>query len=99
MVSKCANPSCSGTFRYLHEGRIFHVAVGSTAQQKLAIHGIPTLERFWLCGECSRKMTVISHPAGVLIVPLQQLSEPQKQRNGSNAVGFSNELFIAACTY
>ena len=48
-------------------------AVGSTAQEKVAIQGIPTIERFWLCGECSRKMTVISHPAGVLVVPLEQL--------------------------
>jgi hypothetical protein len=68
MVSKCANPTCSGTFRYLHEGIIFHVAVGSAAQEKVAIQGIPKIERFWLCGECSRKMTVISHASGVLVV-------------------------------
>ena len=78
MVSKCANPSCSSIFRYLHEGRIFHAAVGSAAQRKVAVHGIPVLERFWFCGECSKKVTVISHSAGVLVAPLQQLSQPQK---------------------
>lgn len=26
MLSKCANPECSESFRYLHEGRIFHLA-------------------------------------------------------------------------
>jgi hypothetical protein len=99
MVSKCANPTCSGTFRYLREGIIFHVAVGSAAQEKVAIQGIPKIERFWLCGECSRKMTVISHASGVLVVPLEQLSEPQKQRNRSQTVGLNNESFIAAYTY
>lgn len=52
-----------------------------------------------LRGECSRKMTVISHPSGVLVVPLEQLSEPQKQRNRSQTVGLNNESFIAAYTY
>jgi hypothetical protein len=99
MVSVCANPSCSGTFRYLHEGIIFHVAVGSAVQEKVAIHGMPKIERFWLCGECSRKMTVISHPSGVLVVPVKQLSELQKQRNRSQTVGLNNESFIAAYTY
>ena len=79
MVSKCANPSCSGTFRYLHEGIIFHVALGSTVQEKAAIQGIPKIERFWLCDACSRKMTVISHTFGVLVVPLQHVSETKKQ--------------------
>jgi len=73
MVSKCANPSCSTTFLYLREGRLFHVAVGAAAHDKGT-----TLERFWLCSECSVKMTIVSGPAGVLVVPLQPLSEPQK---------------------
>lgn len=73
MVSTCANPACSVTFRYLHEGRLFHVAVGSAAPEKVA-----TLELFWLCVECSRKMTVVSDPAGILVVPLQQRSETQQ---------------------
>src|ERR1022692_2231566 len=69
MVSKCANPACSTSFRYLHEGRLFHVAVGSTAPEP---DRLATLERFWLCGECSGKMTVVSCPEGVLILPLQR---------------------------
>lgn len=28
MLSKCANPDCSATFRYLHEGRVFRVEPG-----------------------------------------------------------------------
>ena len=69
MVSKCANPRCSATFRYLHEGRLFHAAVRSAASENEN-----AFERFWLCEECSRKMTVVSRPDGVLVVPLQQCS-------------------------
>lgn len=100
MVSKCANPACSATFRYLHEGMVFHVAIGSATQEKTTIHGIPPLERFWLCEACSRKMTLVSRPAGVLVVPLRDLSEQQRQsRNRSDAVGLRNELFIASHAY
>jgi hypothetical protein len=74
MVSKCANPVCSATFRYMHEGRLFQVGVGSAAPEP---EKVATLERFWLCGECSTKMTVVSSPDGVLVVPLQQLTESE----------------------
>ncbi len=69
MVSKCANPVCSAAFRYLHEGKLFHVAVGSAASEKGA-----ALERFWLCDECSRTMTVISNGVEGQIVLIQQRS-------------------------
>jgi hypothetical protein len=26
MLSKCANPACSNTFRYLHEGKLYVIA-------------------------------------------------------------------------
>jgi hypothetical protein len=29
MVSKCANPACSATFRYFDDGRLFRVAIES----------------------------------------------------------------------
>ncbi|MFZ0199575.1 MAG: hypothetical protein WB523_07745 [Candidatus Sulfotelmatobacter sp.] len=75
MVSKCANPSCSATFRYLREGTIFHVA-----SEKNSLPQTPTHERFWLCGECSPKMTVISDDSGIHVVLLQDLSEKQTQQ-------------------
>lgn len=79
MVSKCANPACSATFRYLHEGTLFHVAIESAASEKAGKYETPTLERFWLCTECSRKMTVVSGPTGILVVPLQQRSNSEKR--------------------
>jgi len=88
MVSKCANPSCSATFRYLREGTIFRVAAGPTAPEKDSLPGTPSHERFWLCSKCSMKMTIISHAQGILVVPLQDLSEKQRrQRNRGIAIG------------
>jgi hypothetical protein len=74
MVSKCSNPTCSATFRYLHEGRLFYVAVGSAASEDE-----PAFERFWLCEVCSRKLTVVSSPDGVVVVPLQRRSTLEKR--------------------
>lgn len=79
MVSKCANPSCSAIFRYLREGKIFHVVAGPRGPEKDSTCGISTHERFWLCGECSIRMTVISGGCGILVVPLPDLPENQKQ--------------------
>jgi len=57
MLSKCANPECSEVFRYLHQGRIFHLSP-TPEIQKASSH--PSLhERFWLCTECSMKMTLV----------------------------------------
>ncbi len=79
MVSKCANPACSATFRYLHDGTLFHVAIESAAPEKMPSYETPTLERFWLCGECSRKMTVVSDSGGILVVPIEQRSKPERR--------------------
>jgi hypothetical protein len=88
MVSKCANPSCSAIFRYFREGKLFHLAVGPAALEAADVLETPALEHFWLCGECSSQMTLVSHTAGVLVVPLQDISEKQKQqRSRSAAVG------------
>ena len=60
MLSKCANPSCATTFRYLHEGRLyvigprgvvagFHPRCSKTSGQ---------LEYAWLCSSCSLYLTI-----------------------------------------
>jgi len=91
MLAKCANPSCPAVFRYLHEGTIFQVAIRPSTPEEASIPRTHTHERFWLCRECSRKMTVISHAGGILVVALQSLSEKQKQqRNRSIAIGSTN---------
>ncbi len=79
MVSKCANTACSATFRYLHEGRLFHLTIESATPDKSVSYETATLERFWLCGECSRKLTVVSDSTGILVVPLQKRSTAEKR--------------------
>ncbi len=59
IVSKCANPACSQAFRYLRQGKIFHLSPtpamqASTRAVKPSLH-----ERFWLCDECAKEMTVV----------------------------------------
>ncbi|MBZ5719707.1 MAG: hypothetical protein LAO03_04935 [Acidobacteriia bacterium] len=65
MLSKCANPGCSHSFRYFHEGTLFRIeteissgngsAFGTdTGVRKPARH----LEFFWLCDNCAATMTL-----------------------------------------
>jgi hypothetical protein len=75
MVSKCSNPACSASFRYLHEGKLFRMAVmpdnpnfALDPGTKKSSHRI---EFFWLCEECAPEMTLIFKPgAGVTAQPL-----------------------------
>jgi hypothetical protein len=78
MVSKCANPTCSASFRYLHLGKLFRMAVSSDpasnpnviagAGPKKSSHHI---EFFWLCEECAPEMTLIFKAGiGVTTQPL-----------------------------
>lgn len=59
MLSKCANPDCSETFRYLHQGKIFCLAptpeVETLSGELRQVFG----ERFWLCTRCSKVITLI----------------------------------------
>jgi hypothetical protein len=59
MLSKCANPECSAVFRYLHEGKIFHLCPTPEVQAAAEILHPQMYERFWLCEKCSKQMTVV----------------------------------------
>lgn len=68
MVSKCANPRCSASFRYLHEGRIFSLECprpepGLSGWQEPAPH----VERYWLCPSCSRDMILVLRNGRVIV--------------------------------
>jgi len=64
MLAKCANPACSATFRYLHEGRLFVFEPKCDAPMR----GPPAESEdwcrsqspqcFWLCSLCCSAMTV-----------------------------------------
>jgi len=66
MLSKCANPDCSASFRYFHTGKLFRAetsvrldrrrTLGQDARENKPLR---RLEFFWLCADCAEKMTVI----------------------------------------
>lgn len=71
MLSKCANPACSATFRFLHEGRIFSLAHRPGAvpgSEPVATNG--PLERYWLCDRCAQVMTLVWRRGAVVLKAL-----------------------------
>lgn len=64
MLAKCANPACSATFHYLHEGKLFPVELRSDSASvewgtDLEFRGTQLCAQcFWLCSPCSRVMTI-----------------------------------------
>jgi hypothetical protein len=66
MLSKCANPECHAVFRFLHEGRLFtHDRRASGAEGGRAI------ERYWLCDDCVRTMTLRLEGGQVVARPMR----------------------------
>lgn len=69
MVAKCANPSCSRTFHYLAEGRLFRLE----ADPALSLSDNPTfdgskvVEYYWLCEPCATSMTLRLNEEGKVV--------------------------------
>ena len=77
MVEKCANPACSARFLYLHQGKLFHRTPVSEAEV-IEEDSHPALyERFWLCDECCKKMTLMWCGTELKLVPLPAESVEQ----------------------
>lgn len=62
MLAKCANPSCTNSFRYLGRGKLFLVGpprLNIAPRGESAIK-LPARKRewFWLCEQCSTTMAV-----------------------------------------
>jgi len=77
MLSTCANPACSEVFRYLHQGKIFFLS--PTPEVQMATGGTcPWLyERFWLCDNCSKQMTIVWRGMQAKLVQLPVKLEPE----------------------
>ena len=70
MLAKCANPTCSAPFRYLHEGKLFRLDPGAgppSPEGRVARQ----LQYFWLCDRCARTMTLEMHGGKVSARPVQ----------------------------
>ena len=72
MLAKCANPSCSVSFRYLQEGRLFRLEADpelTPSVNSYASHS--RVEYFWLCSHCSEFMALhLGQDGTVVNVPL-----------------------------
>ena len=80
MLTKCANPSCSASFRFLHSGKLFHFdspprpSLDGRALRKPA----SSAEMFWLCEKCAFENTlVIDTERHVHVVPLPRTLRDQ----------------------
>lgn len=81
MLSKCLNPLCSATFRYLGQGHLFRIDFAE-ARRKSAHAGGKVLasaagkaspiEYFWLCESCAATVTIeFGEDGRVHVVPRQ----------------------------
>jgi hypothetical protein len=70
MLAKCANPSCSALFRHLQEGRLFLLETEMTLASPATFGGGDpgTTEYFWLCGRCSKTVTLRFDQDGRVVV-------------------------------
>ena len=77
MLSKCANPACTKQFMHLHEGQVFRLT--PTPEVEAAIPGFaPSLyERFWLCDQCCRRMTLVWGGTEAKLVPISDEGAPE----------------------
>jgi hypothetical protein len=72
MLSKCANPSCTASFRYFHQGKLFRMEL-ETAEPDEAVltragKAVRHAEFFWLCDRCAPRMTLEHTSNGNVVV-------------------------------
>ncbi len=84
MLSKCANPACSASFRYLHQGRIFTLVLDPepTGADAVWDHRVERpVERYWLCEVCAQSMTLGRAGKSVVVRPMP----PSRRRSVAEA--------------
>jgi len=78
MVAHCINPECRVAMRSFSEGRLFQfevvsISVAARDDRRLPFDEKPKRQtsHFWLCGDCSTKLSVTVEPMeGLRLVPL-----------------------------
>ena len=66
VLSKCVNPECFATFRYLHEGKLFKLECNDPRLKALGVKP-GSSEYFWLCSACVDHMTVVFRNGQVVV--------------------------------
>ena len=87
MLSKCANPGCASTFRYLRKGLLFHIKIesGAEALRRDSPGAEPSatrrIEHYWLCEHCCSQLALVFRKEkGVITVPLPHARAVARQR-------------------
>jgi hypothetical protein len=83
MVSKCANPECSAPFLYFHRGRLFRLETEGRQDRRRNLGGeagagkpLRRIEFYWLCPDCSEKMTLaFDRTNGISVRPRAAVAE------------------------
>lgn len=83
MLSKCANPQCSKTFRYLAEGRLYLIGSCSARAKRndssKHVNESRPPEYAWLCASCSRYMSIrFDQELGAVVVPKTEQAPDRK---------------------
>jgi hypothetical protein len=68
MLSRCLNPACKASFRYLYDGRIFTVERLVASPDGLNTERM--IEHYWLCRPCSKLMRVVVENGIQMAVPI-----------------------------
>ena len=78
MVSKCANPDCSATFRYFHVGKLFRLETTAGFDRRHSLdddEGVASkpmrrIMFYWLCENCAARMTLgFNKNTGIYVRP------------------------------
>jgi hypothetical protein len=77
MLSKCANPECTATFRYLHQGKLYRARMPKNDPRRTSFDEgnsvrkpVKPLEFFWLCEGCAQHLTLAFDPqSGITVRP------------------------------
>jgi hypothetical protein len=72
MLSKCANPSCTASFRYFHQGKLFRMEMETSEPDEAVLtragKGTRRAEFFWLCDRCAGHLTLEYTSNGGVVV-------------------------------
>lgn len=87
MITACANPACNRPFHYLRGGRLYRFDLRSPQFRGTdvgnALSGVKhdrTVVFFWLCRECSAKLSLQFDPgAGLTVIPSARRREARQQ--------------------
>lgn len=62
MLVKCANAGCQSQFRFLRDGKLFHVNTQGEVNRSARV------EHFWLCERCAQEFMVVATAQGLPVI-------------------------------